>query len=206
MVMIVAHHYVVNSGLTGTDGLLVTAPTATNSLFLALFGAWGKTGINCFLMITGYYMCTSKISIRKFVKLITQVYSYNILLFPIFYFAGYESISLIRIVKLIMPTWGFTNDFVGCFIGFWLTIPFLNICVNNMSKRQHELLLLLMLGMFTLLGSIPTFSVTFNYVTWFGIIYFLASYIRLYPHPLFERRGFWGWMTLFMVLLTCWRN
>lgn len=123
------------------------------------------------------------------------------LLFPILFFAGYETLSLTRIVKLIMPTWGFTNNFTGCFIGFWLSIPFLNILVQNMTKRQHELLLLLMLGMYTLLGSIPTFGVSFNYVTWFGIIYFIASYIRLYPHPVFERRSMWGWLTFVSVII-----
>jgi hypothetical protein len=201
MLMIVAHHYVVNSGLTGDDGFLVTEPTAPNSLFLALFGAWGKTGINCFLMITGYFMCTSKITLRKFVKLMAQIYLYKLLLFQIFVMVGYETVSLVRIVKLIMPTWGFTNNFTGCFIGFWVTIPFLNVLVHNMTKRQYELLLILMLGMYTVLGSIPTFGVTFNYVMWFGIIYFIASYIRLYPQPIFERRSIWGWLTLVSIVL-----
>lgn len=199
MVLIVAHHYVVNSGLTVADCFLVTEPTAPNSLFLALYGAWGKTGINCFLMITGYFMCTSKITLRKFVKLMAQIYLYRLLLFPIFLFAGYETLSPIRIVMLLMPVWGITNNFTGCFICFWLTIPFLNVLVQNMTKRQHELLLLLMLGMYTLLGSIPSFGVAFNYVTWFGIIYFIASYIRLYPQPIFERRRLWGLLTVLTV-------
>lgn len=192
MLMIVAHHYVVNSGLTSSDGPLTTDPAADNSLFLELFGAWGKTGINCFLMITGYFMCTSKITLRKFVKLMAQIYLYKLLLFPIFFMGGYETLSPIRIFMLLMPTWGLTNNFTGCFIGFWLTIPFLNVLVQNMTKRQHELLLLLMLGMYTLLGSIPTFSVTFNYVAWFGIVYFIASYIRLYPQLIFKRKRLWG--------------
>lgn len=61
MLMIVAHHYVVNSGVSDVGGPLMTDLTSSNSIFLTLFGAWGKTGINCFLMITGYYMCTSSL-------------------------------------------------------------------------------------------------------------------------------------------------
>ncbi len=202
MLMIVAHHYLVNSGLTVADGPMAMEPASAKSLFLSLFGAWGKTGINCFLMITGYFMCTSKITLRKFIKLLAQIYLYKLLIFPVLLFVGYETISIMRLVKLLMPTWGFTNNnFIGCFIGFWLTIPFLNILVQNMTKRQHELLLLLMLGIYTLLGSVPTFSVSINYVTWFGIIYFIASYIRLYPQPIFERKRLWGWMTFVSILL-----
>lgn len=201
MLMIVAHHYVANSGLTSADGPLMTDFTSGNSIFLTLFGTWGKTGINCFLMITGYFMCTSKITVRKFVKLMAQIYFYRWIFFIIFLCAGYESVSPLRIVKLIMPFWGFTTGFVPCFIAFWLIIPFLAILVQNMNRRQHELLLLLLLSYYTLLGSVPTFSVSFNYITWFSIIFFIASYIRLYPHPVYQRKSMWGWLTLISVLL-----
>ena len=202
MLMIVAHHYVVNSGVRAADGPMMAEPASMNSIFLILFGAWGKTGINCFLMITGYFMCTSKITLRKFIKLMGQIYLYKLLLYPILLIAGYETVSVSRIVKVVMPTWGLTDNFTGCFIGFWLTIPFLNILVQNMTKRQHELLLLLMLGMYTMLGSVPSFIVTFNYVTWFGVIYFIASYIRMYPRPLFNQKKLWGYTTLIIVILT----
>lgn len=203
MLMIVAHHYVVNSGLTSEGGPLLTDTTSGNSIFLTLFGAWGKTGINCFMMITGYFMCTSKITLRKFVKLMGQIYLYKLLLFPIFIVTGYETLSALRIVKLVMPFWGIRDGFVSCFIVFWLTIPFWSLLVNTMNKRQHELLLLLTLGIYTLLGSIPSFEVKFNYVTWFGLLFLIASYIRIYPHPLFEKKTLWGWMTFFSVVLAC---
>ena len=201
MLMIVAHHYVVNSGLTSAEGPLTTDCLSGNSIFLRLFGAWGKTGINCFLMITGYFMCTSQVTVRKFLKLLLQVYLYKLLLFPIFLFTGYETLSLSKVIKLMMPFWGFSSDFVGCFIVFYLTIPFLSILVRNLSKRQHQMLLLLSLGCYTLFGSIPTFRISFNYITWFGIIFFVASYIRLYPSSLFDKRQLWGWLTLISVSL-----
>ena len=157
---------------------------------------WGKTGINCFLMITGYFMCTSSITVSKFLRLILQIYFYKILIFIIFLIAGYEVLSLSRLVKLLMPIWGLNNNFTSCFVVFYLTIPFWNILIKNMTQRLHQLLLLLLLGGYTLLGSVPTFSVTFNYVTWFGIIYLIASYIRLYPHRLFENKTLWGWLTI----------
>lgn len=200
MMMIVAHHYVL-SGFAGSDGALVANPRSSNSMFLWLFGAWGKTGINCFMMITGYFMCTSKITIRKFIKLIAQIYFYHLLIFVVFLFAGYETLSGMRLIKLLMPFWGFQNGFTSCFIIFYLTIPFWTILVQNMNKTQHSLLLILLLSCYTLLGSVPSFKVSFNYITWFGIIFLIASYIRLYPMPLFKRKSFWGWMTLFLMVL-----
>lgn len=201
MLMIVAHHFVMNSGLADSDGPLMVNYTSEKSIFLSLFGAWGKTGINCFVMITGYFMCTSKITVKKFAKMMGQIYLYKVVLFLVFLLAGYEIVTLKRIVMLIMPFWGFSNGFLPCFIAFWLTIPFLTILVQNMNKRQHQLLLLVALGFYTIIGSVPTFNITFNYITWFGIIFFLASYIRLYPHPVFYNKKLWGWLTLISVIL-----
>ena len=66
MMLIIAHHYVVNSGLID---VIFTDPLNSKYIFLLLFGAWGKTGINCFLLITGYFMCKSEINMKKFLKL-----------------------------------------------------------------------------------------------------------------------------------------
>ena len=83
MLAIVAHHYVVNSGLMP---VLDSEPLSLNSCFFYLFGMWGKTGINCFVLITGYFMCKSEITWQKFLKLILEVAFYKITIFCIFYF------------------------------------------------------------------------------------------------------------------------
>ena len=198
MLLIVAHHYVTNSGLTGAGEPLMKDFTS-RSVFLFIFGAWGKTGINCFMMITGYFMCTSKITFRKFLKLLAQIYLYKLVIFTIFLCVGYESFNPMRVIKLLMPLWGLQHDFTSCFIVFFLTIPFWTILVQNMTKREHKLLLILLLGCYTFLGSIPTYKVSFNYITWFGVIFLIASYIRLYPVKLFEHKALWGRLTLAFV-------
>ncbi len=73
MLLIVAHHYVVNSGLISSGGPVWENPCSWRSLFLLIFGAWGKTCINCFVLITGYYMCKSAITARKFVRLFAEI-------------------------------------------------------------------------------------------------------------------------------------
>lgn len=82
MLLIVSHHYVVNSGVLEK---MYENPLSANSIFLFLFGAWGKTVINCFMMITGYFMCKSRITLEKYAKLIFEVLFYNIILSIIFF-------------------------------------------------------------------------------------------------------------------------
>ena len=202
MLMIVAHHYVANSGIFSAGGGVLANPISANSVYLALFGAWGKIGINCFLMITGYFMCTAQITFRKFLKFLLQIYLYKLLVFVVLLFAGYESVSLSRIVKLILPLRGFSsNDFISCYLAFWVTIPFYNILVHHLTKRQHVLLIMLSLCFFTVLASLPHFDVPLNYITWFGIIFFIASFFRLYPNPIFDNLSLWGWLTVFAFFL-----
>ena len=62
MLLIIAHHYVVNSGLLN---VIYTNQVNSNSIFWIIFGAWGKVGINCFVLITGYYMCKSNITLKN---------------------------------------------------------------------------------------------------------------------------------------------
>lgn len=202
MLFIVAHHYVVNSGLTGVGAPINTTPTSINSIFLLLFGAWGKIGINCFMLITGYFMCTSQISLKKYTKLLFEVYLYRWVILIIFIIAGYTPLSISVLVKALFPVLDLGKGFTEAFIIFYLFIPFLNILVRNMTEKQHILLLLLCFFSYIFLGTLPGFSVTFNYATWFSVLYFISSYIRLYPKRIFNDTKFWGFAALIIVLLS----
>lgn len=193
MLLIVAHHYVVNSGVLE---LMYAAPFAANSIFLFLFGMWGKTGINCFVLITGYFMCKSSITVRKFLKLLLEVEFYKIVIYFVFVVSGYEALSLTGMVKAILPVREINTNFTGCFLVFYLCIPFLNILVRNMNERQHLLLLCLVFFTYVFMGTMPKISVAMNYVSWFICLYFIASYIRLYPKDVFDKTKLWGICTV----------
>ena len=146
-------------------------------------------------------MCSQKISVRKYLKLLLQIYFYKITIYLCFLLAGYEILSFHRVVLLLMPFWGFGNDFVSCYLAFYLLIPFLAIWVKNLNRTQHILLLSVLLCLYTFLGTIPYFQIHFNYITWFCVIFILASFIRLHPDPLFESKKIWRLMTILSLLL-----
>ena len=199
MFLIVMHHYVVNSGIVP---ILYEAPLSAKSIYYFLFGMWGKVGINCFVLITGYFMCTKQITLRKFLKLLCEIYFYRWVIFIIFAITGFETITLSRIIKLLFPFWGVNNGFVDCFLLFYLLIPFLTVLVQHLTQKQHLYLVLGLLSVFSLLGTIPTFSISFNYVGWFCVLFVIASYIRLHPNVFFEKASLWGWSSLVLVLLS----
>lgn len=177
MLFIVAHHYVVNSGLMP---LMLGDSLSVNSIFLFTFGMWGKTGINCFVLITGYFMCKSSTSVSKFLKLLIEVELYNIFFFTLFWITGYETFSYKLFMKAINPIPSVADGFVSCFLLFYLLIPFLNILIKALSRQMHFKLIGLLLFIYTGLGTIPFIRMYINYVSWFCVLYLISSYIRLY--------------------------
>ncbi len=200
MLLIVAHHYIMNSGLMAADGPIYSNFFSLHSVFLLLMGAWGKTGINCFVLFSGYFMCKSAISARKFVKLIGECLFYNYIIFIIFLIFGYEHITLKSVFYLVVPVNSLSDNFVATYIVFYLCIPFLNILVQKMTERQHVKLLLLCSFSYVLLGTFH--RITMNYVSWFIVLYFISSYIRLYPKKLYANGRFWGIMLCISVILS----
>lgn len=136
---------------------------------MILFGWGGKTGINCFVLITGYFMCTSSITLRKFVKLVAQILFYNVLFYLLFTVTDYEPFSIKEAIKVLIPVRSLTNDFTSCFLVFYLFIPFLNRMVQALTEREHLLLIALCLFAFTILPTLGR-EVTLNYVVWFCVL------------------------------------
>lgn len=199
MLFIVAHHYVVNSGMMAE---MSANSFAVNSLFFYLFGAWGKTAINGFVMITGYFMCKSHITVKKFLKLLFEVEFYNILIYLIFSVTGYNSFSFLDFLKAIFPIKGIETDFSSTFLVFYLFIPFLNVLLKNINEKMHLGLISLCLFIYTLLGTVPKFPVSMNYVSWFITVYFVSSYVRLYPKEIFCKDKLWGIATIISIVIS----
>lgn len=80
---------------------------------------------------------------------------------------------------------------------------------------MHLLLIALCLFIYTFILYIPYGYVTMNYVSWFIVLYFISSYIRMYPETIYrsDSAKVWGWLSLAAVLLAVvsvafllWRN
>jgi len=200
MLIIIAHHYVVNSGLMD---LINTSPKlGVNDMFLLLFGWGGKTGINCFLLITGYFMCTSKITKKKFVKLLGEFYFYGIIIFLIFLVTNYTVFKIEDFLKIVFPFYTIGSNFTVCFLLFYLFIPFVNKLIGVLIEKEHFCLMILCVFIYTFLPSFAGASVAFNYITWFMVLYIIASYIRLYPKKIYENVKLWGILAALSVLVS----
>lgn len=202
MLLIIAHHFVVNSGLIAEWEPMLIYPLAWRTIFLYVFGAWGKYGINCFVLITGYYMCESNTTIEKFFKLLFEILFYNVVIYLIFIKTEHEIFNWGGVFRTFVPIKDISNGFASCYMFFFLMIPFINILIKNLDKKKHLSLMLSLVFMYTILGSLKQVHVTFNYVTWFIVVYVIASYIRRYDCDLFHNNRFILFCLIVFIMLS----
>lgn len=177
MLLIIAHHYVVNSGVMDLWDMQTLTP---NAVFLELWGMWGKVCINAFVMITGYFMCTSRLTWVKVAKLFGMIYFYKVVLGAVFLATGW--MGIVDFAKLLMtPFRMIDGGFTASFMVMYLTIPFLNTLLGALSKAQLRKLLALLLSVFTICTTFFASSTAFSEVGWYITLYLIAAYIRLYP-------------------------
>ena len=200
MLLLIAHHYVVNSGLLQAVN---SAPISLDGTLTLLLGQFGKALINSFVMITCYFMCTAKITLKKFLKLLLQVMFYRLVILIVFAIVNGNilSLSFIKSFALeLIPVKSIGSSFVNAFLVFYLLIPFLNRMVKSLSERQHVLLLVLLGFLYCILGIFH--SIEFNYVCWFSVLYFFAAYIRFYPKKWFSSVKATGILSAVLIVLS----
>lgn len=191
MMAIVAHHSVVNS--TVINHIDFASPTA-NAYFLMVWGMWGKTAINSFILISGYFLCKGQLTWQRWVKLLAEMYFYGIIIMLIFAAIGYQPLTpKILFKRLFFPLTGVNNGFGASFMAFYMFVPIYNVVVNNLTKRQHAIMLCGLLLYFTIAGTFFN-AKSMNEPFWYMTLYFIAAYIRLYPAKWTEA-GRWATIT-----------
>lgn len=178
MIFIVAHHFVVNSGITQMyDFDNITG----NMVFLQIFGFAGKAMIDGFLLISGYFMVKHSTSLKKIVRLYLQIKFYVFVIYFIMVIIGYETFSAGSLFKTVFSMiLGVNVGFTATFFLLYILMPFINKFIASITRQQYRILLFILLFFYTI---VPTFFIvndTFDEIGWYITMYLIGGYIRLY--------------------------
>lgn len=171
MLLIVAHHYVVH-----TEGLLGGGSTAENT-FLTIFGMYGKVANYIFMLITGYFSITAKISYRRILEILMTMNAYYWGIVVFYLLKEGWGTYYCNLHNLFPVIWG--NGFVVAYIWFSLLIPLLNRLLNSLDKPVF-LRLVVMLFLIRLVPPTAETSLEMSYVESFAVLYCIGAYLRLY--------------------------
>ena len=173
MIMIILHHYVYYGGVAYTYGAGINRYFGIVLLFI------GKTGVNIFILITGYFLINSSFKIKKLFKLIFQVFFYSIFAIFIRKFI-YKDVSMIDIINNCFPMLNNVYWFFSIYIGIYILSPFINKFIKTIDKKKMEILIIIL---FFMLSVIPTFGFAKHFVgnlQIFILVYLIGAYFRLY--------------------------
>ena len=198
MITIVAHHFVVNSTVVKQYNYL---NPNLNQYFLEVWGMWGKTAINSFILISGYFLCKQTLTWQRYIKLVAQIIFYSVVIHLIFLATGYEPFTLKGIYMSAFRELSYINNgFTASFLTFYAFVPIYNIVIRNINQKQFKLFIIGLVFVMTIAQTI-FFAPTMNEPVWYMALYFIAAYIRLYPNHYTESLKFSSILFIGSVLL-----
>lgn len=192
MMMVVALHFLGKGNLLGD----VTAP----GMSAAGAAAWVAealciVAVNCYMFISGYFLCESSFKLSRLLKLYLQIWMYSVGVGLIAMAAGLtpaEEIDTHYFLSLLFPVSMGHYWFMTAYIFLYLLLPIVTTAVKNMTKGQLKLALTLCLLVFCVLKSVLPFRLEedgqgYDFL-WYLCVFLLAAYIRRFGMRILEKK------------------
>lgn len=158
--------------------------------------------VNLYVMLSGYFMITSKFRLHKLVTLWMETAFYAFGLKLLFMILGKEAFSVASLVSCLVPLFTGRYWFLTIYVGMYLISPFLNLLIRAMTKQQHTLLTIVLFFILSLWSSVHPAFAGMNAgggwgLAWFVVLYITAAWFRLHYTP---NRKHIGLMAVFFVI------
>lgn len=184
MLFIVTGHIGGRSGIESFSSFATIAPHA----------------VNCFVLISGYFLITSKFKIERVLRTAIETIFYAFTITIVLYIFG--KASTYDIAKSIMPfaPTKFSYWFVNKYLAVILLSPFICRICATISKKQYQVLLVTLLLISSSLLTVFPFGELFGNgfsLLWMITVFVTGGYLRLHA-PKFK---YWGIAALGLLVL-----
>ena len=124
---------------------------SANSFVLYLLESLSICAVNCFMLISGYFLAYNKsVKLSKILDLLFIVILYNFLELVLSIILGYQTFSIKSLIGCFIPG----NYFAIFYIITYIFSPCIVITFDNLTKKLHTILLIFLILIFIML---PTF-------------------------------------------------
>lgn len=187
MYLIVLHHSFVHGVLDFKSSTIQTTiinhyPLSTSISYILASG--GKVGVYLFILITGYFMINSTITLKKIIRLWLPILFWSVFLALLIgeVFSNNISYTIKSLITVCLPITFNQYWFVTVYVFMYLLIPFLNICTDWIDKTRIRLKYYLLISILLILSN---YKVLFggpaqigSMLLIFCIVYTLGALIR----------------------------
>lgn len=137
MFLIVLHHSIVHGIFAVNISTKLNYPI--NTTVSAILGMGGRIGVYLFVLITGYFMINSHITLAKIIKLWMPIFFWSIMLYLTFDVIMNHELSIKSVITSFFPIVFNQYWFMTVYIFMYSSIPFLNILVNNLKNKKERI-------------------------------------------------------------------
>ena len=176
MVIIVAHHFARHSGFD-----FPTSSISVNRLWIRFILLGGKIGVNVFVIISGYFLATSKSTkAGKILKLWLQIFFYSVVIFLGFVIAGLKPFNIKELIKHFSPVIFSQWWFASTYLVLYILSPYINRLLRTFNKRQYIGFMMLLLFGWCIIPTFTGQTLQSNALLWFSFLYSVGAYFKLY--------------------------
>ncbi len=193
MMMVVVLHYLDKGNilpkLTDT-GMNATGMTAWFLEVLCI------VAVNVYMMISGYFLCTSSFKISRLLQLWLQVWMYSVVVGLIAAFTGIlpaTEVDTHYYLTLLFPISMGHYWFMTAYVFLYLLLPLIGAGIRKMTKEQMQLTLILLLAVFCLTKTILPVRLEKDGqgvdCLWYVCVFVTAAYIRRFGVKFLESKA-----------------
>ena len=193
MIFIITTHFLDKGKLLPA----LTEPSMTANGYMAwiLETVWGVASLNVYMMLSGYFMVEASFKVKRFLQFLLQVWFYSIGIGIVGFLLGIwpkEEISIYHVLQIILPISREQYWYVSAYVLVYLLSPFLIAGVKKMTKKQFQIVLLLLLFFFSFVKTVVPFRLETDGhgydAIWYLCMFLIAAYIRMYGIPFFKNK------------------
>lgn len=176
ILFIIFHHYAIY-GVNAAEQAF-----SYNEYFLDISMVFVHISVNCFVLISGYFMSRQRITLRKLLRMLGEVWFYSVAVLLLFMtvLKPETPVGISTIVKSLFPVGYGQYWFVTGFILLMIFSPYMNMLTERLTRRQHFVLLLIMYALWSVSSTLFSTVWGFYDTLWLFVLYFTGAYIRSY--------------------------
>lgn len=175
MLLIVLHHLCVHV----EDSAYQSAGTLTKIVSNTI--SWGgQFGVLCFILISGYFLVTSRFHVRSIVRLYAEALLFDFAGTLVVCMVDKGCVTTASFVKALFPISSGAYWFFTAYLAIYLLSPFINKLLRSLTKHLFQGLLVILLFLLCVIPSATSRSYILNGLTWLLFAYCIGAYHRLH--------------------------
>lgn len=195
--MVISHHFIVK----GNGAMLDNSFSLQQMVYMLLLPG-GKIGVNCFVLLTGYFLSNKPANTERVLRMIWTVTVYSLFGNILAVLLGKDLTAGSWKAAILPIAYNTMGWFIAPFLVLTMLSPFLNEMVNHLNQTAFVRLLICFTGICVVCPNVlPHASFFIDQFGWFMYLYLIGAYLRRFPAQWMNNRRSVAMITAVVLLL-----